>query len=98
MLTLLFVFSMITLTVGPLSAESVPAKLMSTASGLVVGIGEVFGGGVAPVIAGYVAKHFGIQYIMYLGFFALAVGLIVTLCLKETAPSRVQTQDPAVVL
>ena len=96
MLTLLFVFSMITLTVGPLSAESVPAKLMSTASGLVVGIGEVFGGGVAPVIAGYVAKHFGIQYIMILGFVALAVGFVVTLCLKETAPSRSQTQPIAV--
>jgi predicted MFS family arabinose efflux permease len=97
MLTLLFVFSMITLTVGPLSAESVPAKLMSTASGLVVGVGEVFGGGVAPVIAGYVAKHFGIQYIMYLGFVALAVGLVVALCLKETAPSRLRAQPAAVV-
>jgi len=97
MLTLLFVFSMITLTVGPLSAESVPAKLMSTASGLVVGIGEVFGGGVAPVIAGYVAKHFGIQYIMYLGFVALAVGLVVTLCLKETSPTRLRAAEPVVV-
>ncbi|MGS0625828.1 MFS transporter [Ralstonia sp. VS2407] len=88
MLTLLFVFSLITLTVGPLSAESVPAKLMSTASGLVVGIGEVFGGGVAPAIAGHVAKHFGIQYIMVLGFIALAVGFVVALSLKETAPSH----------
>ncbi|SAK93502.1 major facilitator transporter [Caballeronia catudaia] len=87
-LTLFFVFSMITLTVGPLSAESVPAKLMSTASGLVVGIGEVFGGGFAPAIAGYVAKHFGIQYIMHLGLVALAIGLVVTLSLRETAPSR----------
>jgi predicted MFS family arabinose efflux permease len=85
-LTLLFNFSMITLTVGPLSAESVPASLMSTASGLVVGIGEVFGGGIAPVIGGYVAQHFGIQYIMYLGLAALAVGFIVTISLKETAP------------
>jgi len=31
MVTLCFVFSMICLTVGPLSAESVPAKLISTA-------------------------------------------------------------------
>ncbi|CAG2139283.1 MFS transporter [Cupriavidus numazuensis] len=95
MLTLLFVFSMITLTVGPLSAESVPARLMSTASGLVVGIGEVFGGGLAPVIAGYVAKHYGIQYILHLGMGALALGLLVTLCLKETVPAR--RADAAVV-
>jgi predicted MFS family arabinose efflux permease len=96
-LTLLFVFSMITLTVGPLSAESVPAKLMSTAAGLVVGIGEVFGGGVAPAVAGYVAKHYGIQYIMYLGLGALAVGFIVALCLKETAPSRLRATGSVAV-
>jgi MFS family permease len=96
MFTLFFVFSMITLTVGPLSAESVPPKLMTTASGLVVGIGEIFGGGLAPAIAGYVAKHFGIQYIMYLGLVALAVGFVVTLCLKETAPSRSSAAAPVV--
>jgi fucose permease len=88
MLTLLFVFSLITLTVGPISAESVPASLMSTASGIVVGVGEVFGGGIAPAIAGYVAKHFGIQYILTMGFVALAVGLVVAFSLKETLPSR----------
>jgi MFS family permease len=95
-LTLLFIFSMITLTVGPLSAESVPVKLMSTASGLVVGIGEVFGGGFAPALAGYIAKHFGIQYIMHLGLAALAVGFVVALSLKETAPSRTRVQSGAV--
>ncbi|CAM2155747.1 MFS transporter [Pararobbsia alpina] len=88
MMTLLFIFSLITLTVGPISAESVPAALMSTASGIVVGVGEVFGGGIAPAIAGFVAKHFGIQYIMVLGFVALAVGMLVALSLKETVPSR----------
>jgi fucose permease len=75
----------------------VPAKLMSTASGLVVGIGEVFGGGLAPAIAGYVAKHFGIQYIIYLGFIALAIGFVVAVSLKETAPSRLRAQTPATV-
>ena len=86
--TLFFIFSMICLTVGPISAESVPAKLMSTASGIVVGTGEIFGGGIAPVIAGFVAQNYGIQYIMYLAAIALAVGLVVTLCLKETAPVK----------
>ena len=86
--TLFFVFSMLCLTVGPISAESVPATLMSTASGIVIGTGEIFGGGIAPVIAGYVAQHYGIQYILQLAAAALAVGFVVTLCLKETAPSR----------
>ncbi|MCA8094623.1 MFS transporter [Burkholderia anthina] len=86
--TIFFVFSMITLTVGPISAEAVPAQLMTTASGLVIGVGEIFGGGIAPSVAGYVAKHFGIQYIMQLGMGALVLGLIVVLSLKETAPAR----------
>lgn len=86
--TLFFVFSMICLTVGPISAESVPASLMSTASGIVIGTGEIFGGGIAPVIAGYVAQHYGIQYILHLAAAALAVGLVVTLLLQETAPRK----------
>jgi MFS family permease len=90
MVTIYFVFSMITLTVGPISAEAVPATLMTTASGLVIGIGEIFGGGIAPAVAGFVAKHFGIQYIMQLGLGALVVGLLVALSLKETAPARIK--------
>lgn len=86
--TLFFVFSMICLTVGPISAESVPAKLMTTASGIVVGTGEIFGGGIAPVIAGYVAQHYGIQYILHLAAVALVLGFVVVLFLQETAPSR----------
>ncbi|MCG5072550.1 MFS transporter [Paraburkholderia tagetis] len=95
--TIFFVFAMITLTVGPISAEAVPAKLMTTASGLVIGVGEVFGGGVAPSVAGYVAKHFGIQYIMQLGMGALVVGLLVALSLKETAPTRIGQPETAPV-
>lgn len=86
--TLFFVFSMICLTVGPISAESVPAKLMTTASGIVVGTGEIFGGGIAPVIAGYVAQHYGIQYILHLAAVALVLGFVVVLFLQETAPSK----------
>ncbi|WP_308813315.1 MFS transporter [Pseudomonas capeferrum] len=37
-------FSMICMTVGPLTRESVCVALTSTATGLVVGIGEIFGG------------------------------------------------------
>ena len=76
----------IALTVGPLSAESVPAKLMATASGVAIGVGEIFGGGIAPVIAGYVAGVYGIQYTLYLAIAALAVGVLVGLSLRETAP------------
>lgn len=92
LVTLFFTFSMICLTVGPLSAEAVPASLMSTASGIVIGTGEIFGGGAAPAIAGYVAKHVGIQYILHLALGSLVLGFVVVLALRETAPARVARQ------
>ncbi len=82
-----FNFANITLTVGPLSAESVPAKLMATASGVAIGVGEVFGGGIAPAIAGHVAGWFGIQYTLYLAILAMALGVAVGLGIRETAPA-----------
>lgn len=79
---------MICMTVGPLTSESVPAALTSTATGLVVGIGEIFGGGVAPAIAGYIAQHHGIENTLYLALGAVVVGLLVATCLRETAPAK----------
>jgi len=90
-----FNFSLITLTVGPISAESVPAKLMASASGLVICTGEVFGGGIAPVIAGFVAEHFGIQEILPLAIGGLAVGFINSCFLRETAPRRLRGEGLA---
>lgn len=90
-----FNFALITLTVGPLSAEAVPARLMATASGLVIGVGEIFGGGFAPIIAGFVAEHYGIEHVLQLAIGGLAVGLIVALSVKETAPLRIGTAKPA---
>lgn len=82
-----FNFAHITLTVGPLSAEAVPVKLMATASGVVICVGEIFGGGVAPVIAGHVAGAYGIQHSLYLAVAAMAVGVLIGAGLRETAPA-----------
>ncbi|WP_370052174.1 MFS transporter [Neptunomonas sp.] len=88
--TLFFIFSLITLTVGPISVEAVPAKLMATASGVVVGVGEIFGGGVAPIIAGTIATNFGIQFIMHLALGALILGFVCVFFLEETAPRLIK--------
>jgi MFS family permease len=89
--TMFCVFANITMTVGPLTVESVPASLMATASGIVIGVGEVFGGGVAPAIGGFVAQHFGIQNIIYVAIVGMALGIVVALTVKETAPIKVAT-------
>jgi MFS family permease len=93
--TTFFNFSMICMTVGPLTAESVPGALTSTATGLVIGIGEVFGGGVAPALAGFIAQHHGIENTLYLALGGVALGLVVALFLRETAPQRVQRKAEA---
>lgn len=76
----------ITLTVGPLCAETVPATLMATASGVVIAVGELFGGGLAPVIAGYVATTFGIQNLLVLPMVTLALAFVISMLLQETRP------------
>jgi len=84
--TMWSVFANVTLTVGPLTVESVPARLMTTASGMVVGTGEVVGGAIAPAIGGFVAQHFGIAHIPYVAIVGMSLGIIVVLAVRETAP------------
>ena len=88
LLTQFFTFALITLTVGPLSTESVRPELMASASGLVICTGEIFGGGIAPILAGGVAERFGIQYILPLAVGGLVVGFLNSCFLTETAPRR----------
>lgn len=87
-MTVFFDFGLICLTVGPTTTESVPAKLMTTATGIVVGVGEIFGGGIAPGIAGYVAMNHGIEYVLYLAIVAMAIGLFVVVSIRETLMAR----------
>lgn len=89
--TLFFTYGMIILTVGPICVESVPATLMASASGIVIGVGEFFGGFLAPILGGYVANKFGIQHIFDLGFIALFIGLISSICLTETLIGKSKT-------
>lgn len=67
----------VAITVGPLTNESVPAHLATTATGIVVGLGEVVGGAVAPAIAGGVAQHLGITYILHISLGTIVTGFII---------------------
>jgi predicted MFS family arabinose efflux permease len=97
---LLFMISMgclglVALITGPISTESAPAGLVSSAVGMVVGAGEIFGGGVAPSAAGYIAQNFGIQNILNLALGGVACGIVVCLFLKETAPRKTAPGNPS---
>lgn len=86
-----FSLGLIALLSGPIAAESAPAGLVASSIGLVVGAGEIFGGGIAPVLSGLVAEHYGIQNIFYLSLVGTVVGMIVSLFIKETAPRKIGT-------
>jgi len=68
----------LTITIGPLTIDSVPSELASTATGIVVGGGEIVGGALAPAAAGAIAQHWGIEVVPTLALAAIGVGLVIT--------------------
>jgi MFS family permease len=82
-------FGLLGLITGPIASEAAPRGLVSSTTGIIVGSGEVLGGGIAPMIAGGVAQHYGIQYVLTMAMAGLALGVLVFLFLKETAPRKV---------
>jgi len=81
-----FSFGVLSLLTGPVAAESAPAGMLSTASGLIIGVGEIFGGGLALLLAGYIIGTYGIQSMLYLALGGLVLGAVLMVGLKETAP------------
>jgi predicted MFS family arabinose efflux permease len=84
----LFNFSALAILAGPVAAEAAPLGMVASVAGLVIGAGEVFGGGVAPAIAGRIAAGSGIQHVFTFTIASLIVGFVVALFLKETAPRK----------
>ena len=84
-----FCFGLLGLITGPIAAEAAPTGLISSTTGIIVGSGEIFGGGVAPVIAGAIAQHYGIQHTLTMALIGLSLGVVVSLLLQETAPRLV---------
>jgi sugar phosphate permease len=83
-----FCLGNVALITGPIATEAAPAGLISSAIGVVVGAGEIFGGGVAPAIAGYIGDRYGIENTLYVALAGVSLGIFVSLWLKETAPRK----------
>ena len=84
----LFNFSALAILAGPVAAEAAPLGMVASVAGLVIGAGEVFGGGVAPIIAGRIAGSSGIEHVFTFAIGGLIVGFVIALFLKETAPRK----------
>ena len=63
-------------TVGPLTGRSVAAPLQATATGIVVGAGEIIGGAFAPALAGLLATKLGIAVVPVFALATAAIGFI----------------------
>jgi sugar phosphate permease len=86
----------IPLLMGTIPSETIPARYVATALGLVMGLGEVLGGVGSPAIAGWAADEYGLQVpLMMQGGCALIAALL-ALFLVETAPARLA--PPAVTV
>ena len=84
----LFSIGLLSLLSGPVATEAAPPGLVASAIGFVSGVGETFGGGVAPVIAGFIAQHFGLARTLDFAFYSLVAGAGIAVLLVETAPRR----------
>ena len=85
-----FAFGLLSLISGPIAAEAAPLGMIGGVIGSIAMIGEVFGGGVAPGVAGYIAQHYGIEHVLWLALGGLTAGILVSLFFKETAPRFVK--------
>ncbi len=77
----------------PLFLATIPAETVGIAHagraiGLVIGVGEVAGGFLAPMVEGYAADRFGAQAPFLIASAAAVVAALLSFALKETAPLK----------
>ena len=83
-----FALGLLGLLSGPIATEAAPLGLVASSVGFVSGTGEIFGGGLAPVIAGFIAQHFGLPATLDFALARLIGGAFISLLLVETAPRK----------
>lgn len=66
----------IAINVGPLTSAAVPAQLAASATGLVIGLGEIVGGAVAPAAAGALAQQMGIAVTPQIALAAIVLAIV----------------------
>ena len=84
-----FAFGLLSLITGPVAAEAAPLGMIASTTGVIVSVGEIFGGGFAPAIAGGLASKYGLQAPLYMALGGLVAGVIVSAFYRETAPRKV---------
>ncbi len=76
------------LFMGTIPAETISMRYAATSMGLIVCIGELVGGFVSPVLAGWAADLTTLQAPMFVSAGFAVVGVLLSLALEETAPVK----------
>ena len=84
----LFNFAALAILAGPVAAEAAPPGMLASMAGFVIFAGEFVGGGISPIIASNLAAQYGLKAALYFASCGLALGFVVALFLKETAPRK----------
>ena len=75
------------IVLATIPSETVPRQYIAQTLGLVMGIGELVGGFVAPAVAGWSADTFGLQAPFLIAAGAALVASLLAFLLVETAPA-----------
>ncbi|MDF5758289.1 MFS transporter [Spongiactinospora sp. TRM90649] len=76
-----------TLFMATIPAETVPRGALATALGLIMGVGELAGGFLAPVIAGWASDQWGLSTAMFIAAGGAVLVVALSFGLRETAPA-----------
>jgi MFS family permease len=78
------------LFMATIPSETIPSRYVATTLGLVMGLGELIGGGLVPWLAGRAADHYNnLAVTMWIASGLAAVATLLTFFLVETAPVKV---------
>src|SRR5665213_1391179 len=78
------------LFMATIPSETIPSRYVATTLGLVMGLGELIGGGLVPWLSGRVADHYNnLAVTMWIASGLAVVATVLTLFLVETAPVKV---------
>jgi MFS transporter, ACS family, hexuronate transporter len=78
------------IALSALVVESVPPELAGTASGIPISLGEILGGAIMPLLAGYLGDLYGLKATLYFAALSPIIAGCVSFFYKETAPRVLQ--------
>ena len=86
------------LFMATIPSETIPSRYVATTLGLVMGLGELIGGGLVPWLAGRAADHYNnLAVTMWIASGLAVIATVLTLFLVETAPVKVAAARKTVV-